>query len=176
MSEPFVGEIRIFGFTFAPRNWAFCDGSLLLISQNSALFSIIGTTYGGNGRTDFALPNLQGRAPMHAGNGPGLTPRTLGQTGGAETATLTANQMPSHNHAFVGDSALGNETIPSSNRLAQSPSGRGGFGLYANADNTGAMADGILLAQGGNVAHNNLQPYLAINFCIALLGLFPNRS
>ena len=177
MSEPFVGEIKMTGTNFAQRNWAMCDGQLLQISQFTALFSLLGTTYGGDGRTTFGLPNLQGRAPMHPGRGPGLTPRTLGQRGGAETATLTnVAQIANHGHTMKVVGSLGDQTSPVGNSLAQSPSGRGGYGLYDDDDNKGAMASDALAETGGGQPHANMQPFLVVNFQIALLGLFPSRS
>ena len=172
MSEPFVAEIRIFAGNFAPRGWAFCDGQLLPISQNTALFSLIGTTYGGDGRTTTALPNLKGRAPMHPGHGPGLTSRRLGERGGVETVTLTEAQMPSHNHTANGTTNAANQRDPS-NHLAGTAAGRG-TNLYADSSNTGAFRE--LTDTGGGQAHNNMQPYLVMNFIIALVGLYPSRS
>ncbi len=171
--EPLIGQIMMFAGTFAPRGWAFCDGQLLPISENTALFSILGTTYGGDGRTTFALPDLRGRAPMHAGTGPGLSPRPLGDAVGAETVTLTTQDMPSHNHEMVvsndaantdrqGDAMLGRATI-----YVSSP---------APTDPTSALASTTISAAGGNQPHNNMQPSLAVNFIIALTGIYPSRS
>jgi len=174
MSEPFIAEIRIFAGNFAPRGWAFCSGQLLPISQNTALFSLIGTTYGGDGRTTTALPNLQGRAPMHPGRGPGLTDRRLGQMGGTETETLSEAQMPNHNHALRAVSDPGDLSDPAGNTLARSSGGNAYVG--AAASSTVAMNSQALADVGGGNAHNNLQPLLAINFIIALLGLYPSRS
>ena len=174
MSEPFVAEIRIFAGNFAPRGWAFCDGQLLPISQNTALFSLIGTTYGGDGRSTTALPNLQGRAPMHPGRGPGLTARRLGERGGTETVTLTEAQMPSHSHAFQGSSDTPDSRQPG-NSLASQPAGRGASVLYG----TGNVVDQdsrTVSNTGGSQAHNNLQPLLTMNYIIALVGLYPSRS
>jgi microcystin-dependent protein len=174
MSEPFIAEIRIFAGNFAPRSWAFCNGQLLPVSQNTALFSLIGTTYGGDGRTTTALPNLEGRAPMHAGRGPGLTDRRLGQRGGVETVTLTEAQMPNHNHTLR---AVGSDpadvTTPTTNTSLAFSSGGNAFSL--NTPNS-TMAEQMLPDAGGSQAHNNMQPYLAINFIIALQGLYPSRS
>ncbi len=171
MSEPFIAEIRIFAGNFAPRGWAFCDGQLLPISQNTALFSLIGTTYGGDGRTTTALPNLQGRAPMHPGRGPGLTSRRLGQRGGVETVTLTEAQMPNHTHTLVGNNENeGEDNDPQNNYTG------GDNGIYAAANNLQAMKGNSLVAQGGGQAHNNLQPFLVLTFIIALVGLYPSRS
>lgn len=172
MSEPFVAEIRIFAGNFAPRGWAFCNGQLLPISQNTALFSLIGTTYGGDGRTTTALPDLQGRAPMHPGRGPGLTSRRLGERGGVETVTLTEAQMANHNHPLRADSAQGNSRTPTGNALARAAGGL----AYAPANNLVAMSDQALPSTGGSQAHNNLQPFLTMNYIIALVGLYPSRS
>lgn len=172
MSEPFIAEIRIFAGNFAPRSWAFCDGQLLPVSQNTALFSLIGTTYGGDGRSTTALPNLQGRAPMHPGRGPGLTSRRLGQKGGVETVTLTEAQMPNHNHTLRAQSNDGNSGIAVGNTLARTD---GGLSYHTPA-NLVPMASQALPNTGGSQAHNNLQPFLAINFIIALQGLYPSRS
>jgi microcystin-dependent protein len=174
MSEPFIAEIRIFAGNFAPRGWAFCNGQLLPISQNTALFSLIGTTYGGDGRTTTALPNLQGRVPMHPGRGPGLTTRRLGERGGAETQTLSDAQVSPHGHAMVGYSNL-EAANPTSTR------GLGGASWYAPAVAAGDadvvdMDANVIGPVGGGQAHNNMQPLLALNYIIALLGLYPSRS
>ena len=176
MSEPFVAEIKMTGTNFAQRGWAKCDGQLLSISQNTALFSLIGTTYGGDGRTTVGLPDLRGRAPMHPGSGPGLTQRRLGEKGGTQAATLTTPaQMGDHGHTMKVVGALGDQSSPVGNSLAQSPSGRGGYGLYDDVDNQGDMAGDALTTQtGGNQAHENRQPSLAVNFQIALTGIFPS--
>lgn len=176
MSEPFVAEIKMTATNFAQRNWAFCNGQLLQIAQNTALFSLVGTTYGGDGRVTFALPNMQGRAPMHPGTGPGLTPRALGQNGGTETVTLTPGQVANHTHTMQAVAELGSSTSPDGRSLAQSPTGRGGYGLYDNADNKGAMATGALANTGGGQAHDNMQPYQVVNFQIALTGIYPSRA
>ncbi len=169
MSEPFIAEIRIFAGNFAPRGWAFCDGQLLPISQNTALFSLIGTTYGGDGRTTTALPNLQGRAPMHPGRGPGLTSRRLGEKVGAETVTLSEAQIPSHSHTMRAA-----DTSPTQN----SPAGAvtGVAKIYGNSANLVDLEGGTLATTGGGQAHTNLQPFLTLNFIIALVGLYPSRS
>ena len=174
MSEPFVAEIRIFAGNFAPRGWAFCNGQLLPISQNTALFSLIGTTYGGDGRSTTALPNLQGRAPMHPGRGPGLTARRLGERGGTETVTLTEAQMPAHNHSAVGINTPATVNAPSDQTaLARSV---GGAAYKAGSAPDVDFAEGVLLPTGGGQAHNNCQPFLTLNFIIALVGLYPSRS
>jgi microcystin-dependent protein len=169
MSEPFVAEIRIWALTFAPRGWAFCNGQLLPIAQNTALFSLVGTTYGGDGRTTFGLPNLQGRGPMHPGRGPGLSDYRLGQQGGSATATLTEAQLPAHNHAM--------RAFPSAE--VANPTATHGLGnapMYQTPGATSAMAAGTLGSTGGSQTHNNLQPFLGLNFCIALLGIYPSRN
>lgn len=174
MSEPFVAEIRIFAGNFAPRSWAFCDGQLLPITQNTALFSLIGTTYGGDGRTTTALPDLQGRVPMHPGRGPGLTSRRLGQRGGVETVALSESQMPNHNHALMGFTFPGNTGSPTSSRTFALSNGGP---LYANTlGGGGDFAEQALPSAGGGQAHNNMQPFIAVNFIIALQGLYPSRS
>lgn len=174
MSEPFIAEIRIFAGNFAPRGWAFCDGQLLPISQNTALFSLIGTTYGGDGRSTTALPNLQGRAPMHPGRGPGLTSRRLGQRGGTEEITLTEAQMPNHQHTLMASGRSGNSTNPSNRALA-----RTSVGTAYQQNTTTNLVDlnaASLPNTGGIESHNNLQPFLTMNFIIALVGLYPSRS
>ena len=174
MSEPFIAEIRIFAGNFAPRSWAFCNGQLLPVAQNTALFSLIGTTYGGDGRTTTALPNLEGRAPMHPGRGPGLTSRRLGQRGGVETVTLTEAQMPNHTHTMRAVGAdPGDVTTPTSNTSFARSSGGNAYSL--NQPNA-IMAEQMLPSAGGSQAHNNMQPYLTMNFIIALQGLYPSRS
>ena len=173
MSEPFVAEIRIFAGNFAPRGWAFCNGQLLPIAQNTALFSLIGTTYGGDGRTTTALPNLKGRAPMHPGRGPGLTSRRLGQRGGTEYVTLSEAQMPNHTHNLRARNAPATANAPN-NTTALARSGLG-FAYKAQDPNV-SLADGALEPTGGSQAHNNLQPYIVMNFIIALVGLYPSRS
>ncbi len=174
MSEPFIAEIRIFAGNFAPRGWAFCNGQLLPISQNTALFSLIGTTYGGDGRTTTALPNLKGRAPMHPGRGPGLTPRRLGEREGTETITLAESQMPQHNHSLMAANVPASVNTPSNmTALARSANGSS-YNQGGTADAT--MDTGALIGLGGSQQHNNLQPYLTLNFIIALVGLYPSRS
>ncbi|MCA1242817.1 tail fiber protein [Stappia stellulata] len=171
MSEPFIAEIRIFAGNFAPRSWAFCNGQLLPVSQNTALFSLIGTTYGGDGRSTTALPNLEGRAPMHPGRGPGLTSRRLGQRGGVEMVTLTEAQMPNHKHTPMAAPNQALVSTPSSTTsLARS--------RFANAYHSSASLVNMtaLPSAGGSQAHNNMQPYLTMNFIIALQGLYPSRS
>jgi microcystin-dependent protein len=172
--DPFVAEIRVFAFNFAPKGWAFCDGQLLPLSQNTALFSLLGTVYGGDGKSTFALPDMQGRAPMHPGQGPGLSLHDLGETGGSETVTLLESEMPAHNHtlrATVEDGTQGTLT----NGVTVSTSVGGA--LYQTTTNTNlvSMAAQSLSLAGGSLPHNNLQPYLTLNFNIALQGVFPAR-
>lgn len=173
MSEPFVGEIRQFTYSFAPRGWAYCDGQLLPIASNTALFSILGTTYGGDGRSTFAVPDLKGRVPMGQGRGPGLTDRRLGQKVGVETVTLTTSQIPSHTHQLFGSNNAGDTDVPT-NMYA----GRVGLKkLYAaESVNKIKMDPNALKNAGGNQPHENRQPFLSISFCIALVGLYPSRN
>lgn len=174
MSEPFLGQICTFGFNFAPRGWAFCNGQLLPISQNSALFALLGTIYGGDGRTTFALPNLQSRVPIHFGQGPGLSSYSIGQQGGSENNTLTIQQMPSHNHSLTAHGEDANSSSPTNNRPATAIGSPSPPSIYSNqAADTNMQPTGNT---GGNQPVNNLQPYLAINFCIALVGIFPSRN
>lgn len=172
MSEPFIAEVRIFAGNFAPRSWAFCEGQLLPISQNTALFSLIGTTYGGDGRTTTALPNLKGRAPMHPGIGPGLTSRRLGQRGGTETITLSENQMANHAHTLRATVSRGSSSQPQGNAFNRSV----GDTAYHTPDNLTGMSAAMAQKTGGSQAHNNVQPFLTLNFIIALQGLYPSRS
>ncbi len=169
MSEPFIAQLQIFPYNFAPRGWANCDGQLLPIAQNTALFALVGTNYGGDGRTTFGLPNLKGRAVMHPGNGPGLSSYNLGQRGGVEKVTLSESQMASHTHTMRVSTEDGDTNAPGNNYL-----GRGSF-IYATPANLVAMASQSLPNAGGGGAHNNLQPFLTLNFCIALQGLYPSR-
>ncbi len=171
--SPFIGEIRWFASNFAPRGWAFCNGQLLPVSQNDALFSILGTTYGGDGRTTFALPDLRGRAPVHFGQGPGLANVSLGQSLGAETVTLQANHLPAHSHTLQGSTNPATQSDPTSNVLG-SPQGDN---IYAAAGGTQvAMRVDSIGNTGANQAHNNMQPSIAINCIIALTGTFPSRN
>jgi microcystin-dependent protein len=174
MADPYIAEIRIFAGNFAPRGWAFCDGQLLQIAQNTALFSLIGTTYGGDGRTTTGLPNLQGRLPMHWGRGPGLTPRKLGERGGFTTVTLNEQAMPAHDHAAQASSSTAGFNSPGDKVLAQG-SGRSAA-FYAASGAAADMNANALLATGGGQAHNNLAPYQVFSFIIALQGLYPSRS
>ena len=170
MSEPFLAEVRIVGFNFAPRGWAFCDGQILPINQNQSLYSLLGTTYGGDGRTTFALPDLRGRTPIHVGRSNGGQHHTLGQKSGEETHTLSANEMPQHNHVLQGSSADANVPVAGGHHF-----GRASSVVYGE-EQTGSLAGGTILNVGGGQAHENMQPYLAVNFCIALQGLFPSRN
>jgi microcystin-dependent protein len=167
VAEPFLGQIILFGGNFAPRGWAFCNGQLLAINQNTALFSLLGTTYGGNGQTTFALPDLRGRVPLHFGQGPGLSSYTEGQVGGAESVTLLATQMPAHTHSQPA--TAGDETT---NRPNAAVPARGG--VYANTPDGSNLA--ATTSAGGGQPHTNLQPYLTLNYCIALEGIFPSRN
>jgi microcystin-dependent protein len=171
VSEPFLAEIRMVGFTFAPRNWALCDGQILPINQYQALFSLLGTTYGGDGRTTFALPDLRGRAPVHFGSGPSGQVY-LGSRGGAETVTLTPAQLPQHTHNQAGSTYQGRANDPALQRLARQP--RRGIEVYTPPANLVAL--GSDRAAGGSQAHDNMQPFLVLNFCIALTGVFPSRN
>ena len=173
MSEPFIAEVRIFGGNFPPKGWAMCNGQVLSIAQNQALFALIGTTYGGNGQTTFALPNLQQRIPLHAGNGPGLSSRTLGETGGEASHQLTQLEMPAHNHSLNASTAPASVQSPAGALLAE-PSGN--TPPYHDANSLALMPAGSLGQSGGNGGHNNLQPYLVLNFIIALQGIFPSRN
>lgn len=169
MADPFVAEIKIFAGNFAPKGHAFCNGQLMPISQNTALFSLLGTTYGGDGKSTFGLPNLQGRAPLHPGQGPGLSLRDLGESGGGATVTLYPAEIPPHDHGplHVHDAAATTGTPSASKNLARAPSN-----VYGPATNLVAMGDSV----GGGGAHENRQPYLGLNFIIALQGIFPPRS
>jgi microcystin-dependent protein len=176
MADPFVAEIRIFPFNFAPKGWAFCDGQLLPLSQNTALFSLLGTTYGGDGKSNFALPNMQGNVPMHPGQGPGLSLHDLGETGGSETVTLLESEIPAHQHFVRGhtaDPADNNKPDPALN-LAKSNNGQ----AYQTSNAVGPvqMSPNILAPAGGDQPHNNMMPYLTFYFCIALQGVFPPRG
>ena len=175
MSSPFLAEIRMFGGNFAPRGNAFCNGQLLAIAQNTALFSLLGTTYGGNGTTTFGLPNLQGKAALDFGQGNGLSNRFLGEVGGEPNVTLNTTQMASHNHAANANGANGTSANPTGAIWSASGAGRTPPPVYASAANT-AMSPNTLGLTGGNAPHNNLPPYLAVSFIIALSGVFPQRN
>jgi len=174
--DPFVAEIRIFPFSFAPKGWAFCDGQILPLSQNTALFSLLGTTYGGDGKSNFALPNLQGSAPMHPGQGPGLSLHDLGETGGSDTVTLLESEIPSHSHALQGSIHNANAGTPSPNVAMGHSTPAFMYKTPTGNPQPAAMADSALVPAGGDQPHNNLMPYLTLNFCIALQGVFPPRT
>ncbi|MCK8501372.1 MULTISPECIES: phage tail protein [Myxococcus] len=174
MSEPYIGEIRMFAGNFAPRGWAFCQGQILAIAQNTALFAILGTTYGGNGQTTFALPDLRGRYPMQPGQGPGLSPRTLGEQGGSETVTLISNQMPQHTHSLNVSSQQGDTETPVGTVLAADNNGT--IFNYRAAPIDGTMNPAAIGIAGGSQPHNNMSPFLCLNFIIALEGIFPSRN
>ncbi len=173
MSDPFLGEIRMFAGNFAPRGYALCEGQLLAISQNNALFALLGTIYGGDGRTTFGLPDLRGRIPLHAGQGPGRIPRPLGQRSGSEQVTLTINHLSTHEHPAQVLSKPGDSANPE-NRQWAATSGTPPY--YSDADPNLDMAANMLTSAGGNQAHTNMMPYLCINFIIALTGIFPSRN
>jgi microcystin-dependent protein len=172
VSEPFLGEIHLFPYNFAPRGWAFCQGQLLAISQNTALFSLLGTTYGGNGITTFGLPDLRGRVAIHVGQGPGLSPYDLGQVSGTETVTLSFSQGGIHNHPANCLNANGNQYQPNNGVWAIDAGLNPQYGVTKAA---GTMAPQIIAPAGSGQAHNNIMPYLALNYCIALQGIFPQR-
>lgn len=174
MADPFVAEIRIFPFNFAPKGWAFCNGQLMPISQNTALFSLLGTMYGGDGKSTFALPNMQDNAPMFWGQGPGLSLYDEGQEGGAETVTLLQSEMPMHTHQAIGASGNG-PTGPAGNTWGTG-SGRTPPPVYVNGAPNVTMAGVTVAPAGSSFPHNNMQPYLTLNFCIAMQGVFPPRS
>jgi len=172
--DPFVAEIRIFPFNFPPKGWAFCDGQLLPLSQNTALFSLLGTTYGGNGLSNFALPNMQGNAPMHPGQGPGLSLHDLGETGGSQTVSLLESEIPQHSHGLMAAATTATKSTPANNSLAK-VSGATPF-LPPTGAPLVAMSGSALAQSGGGQPHNNMQPYLTFNFCIALQGVYPPRT
>jgi len=172
--DPFVAEIRILPFNFAPKGWAFCDGQLLPLSQNTALFSLLGTTYGGDGKSNFALPDMQGNAPMHPGQGPGLSLHDLGETGGSETVTLLESEIPAHSHSQMANSTTATKSLPTGNSFAK------GSAMIPYLAPAGAplvnLSDQTIAPAGGDQPHNNMQPYLTLNFCIALQGVYPPRT
>ena len=175
MADPFVAEIRIFPFNFAPTGWAFCNGQLLPLSQNTALFSLLGTTYGGNGKSNFALPDMQGNAPMHPDQGPGLSLHDLGETGGSQFVTLLESEIPAHSHvvACKGSPPPANAGIPDpATVLARSSGGT----AYTTPANLNPMNFSMIAPTGGGLPHNNMMPFLTLNFCIALQGVFPPRG
>lgn len=170
MAEPFLAEIRMVGFNFAPRGWAFCDGQILPINQNQSLYSLLGTTYGGDGRTDFALPDLRGRVPIHTGRSNGGGDHRLGQKSGEETHTLAGNEMPQHSHQLRGVDAANNTPLPDGHLSQSTPAE-----FYNAPAELVNLASNTVAFVGGGQSHENMQPYLAVNFCIALQGLFPSR-
>lgn len=173
MGEPYIGEIRMFGGSFAPAGWAFCNGALMPISENDALFTLIGTTYGGDGQETFALPNLQSRIPIHAGQGPGISQSyQLGEAAGVEQVTLTMQQIPTHNHPFFASTAASNSLTPTDQVLGQSTQ----RAIYFEATTTTNLAGNALVAQGGSQPHDNMMPFLCINFIISLFGVFPQQT
>lgn len=173
MSTPYIGEIRMFGGNFAPAGWAFCDGQLLPISEYDALFALIGTTYGGDGQSTFALPDLRGRLPIHAGTGPGLSPRQLGERGGIEEVTLTVNQLPSHDHVpFQASTVRGNSANPAGSVLAESAQ----ISPYAEDTPGASLAFNSISAAGGSQPHTNVMPFLCVNFIISQFGIFPSPT
>ena len=177
MTQPFIGEIQLFGFNFNPRGWAFANGATLPISQNTALFSLLGVTYGGNGQTTFQLPNFAARAGCEQGNGPGLSPRTLGQSFGVNTVTLLSTQIPQHNHginAYLPSDATKKVSAPVANGGLSQPSATANKTFSTSAPNTTLAPNMISPSQGGGLPHENQQPYLAVNFCIALQGIYPS--
>lgn len=169
MSEPYVGQLRAWGCNFAPRGWSFCEGQLLSISQNQALYSLLGTTYGGDGRTTFALPDLRGRVPIHQGTGQGLSPRTLGEKGGSEQNTMTTNQMPAHTHTGRAAGEVAGSSKPTGNALASAT-------IYLDHNVDATLNAGTVTNVGGQQPFNNVQPYMAANWTIALVGIFPPRN
>ncbi len=171
MSEPFLAEIKIVGFNFAPRGWAFCDGQILPINQNQSLYSLLGTTYGGDGRTSFALPDIRGRTPIHVGSTTGVS-HTEGQKSGEETHTLSAAEMPQHDHVLQATTNGANTQSAQVGLLAESNP----FPIYANQSGGSSLASKSIFNVGGGQAHQNMQPYLTVNYCIALRGLFPSRN
>jgi microcystin-dependent protein len=175
MADPFVAEIRIFPFSFAPKGWAFCDGQLLPLSQNTALFSLIGTYYGGDGKSNFALPDLQGRSPLSQGQGPGLSERFLGEQDGSATVTLQQTEMPLHPHGLMAQNFPASDNVPTAKTLARG-SGSPALNIYAPPGTLAMMSPAAVAPAGGGMPHNNLMPYLTLNFCIALQGVFPPRQ
>jgi len=177
MSDPFLGQIQAFGFNFAPRGWALCNGQLLPIAQNSALFSLLGTTYGGDGRTTFGLPEMRGRVACHVGSGPGIASLSLGQKSGTNTNLLSVSNLPSHTHTLRANSAAGDSGSPGGNVPATAEdANRNELSIYSTSAPNASMDTAALQATGGGSAVNNMQPYLTINFCIAVQGIYPSRS
>jgi|SRR5580658_5664185 microcystin-dependent protein len=175
MADNFVAEIRLFPFNFAPRGWAMCNGQILPISQNTALFSLVGTYYGGNGTSNFALPNLQGSVALDYGNGEGLTAVIIGQTGGSATVTLTTSEIPAHSHGVMCATGAGNAASPSGNSFGSAQRGKPP-GYAATSGTSVQMSSSAVANTGSSQPHENMQPYLTLNYCIALTGIFPARS
>lgn len=175
MSTPFLGEVRLFGFDFAPIGWRACDGSLLGIAENEALFTLLGTTYGGDGQSTFGLPDLRGQVPLHHGSGPGLTPRTIGERGGSERVTLTVDQLGAHGHGFTATTTSAGSKTPSTSVMLGSVANDR---LYTTAPDGSphAMSQASTLPAGGSQSHDNLMPTLAVQFCIAVEGIFPSQG
>jgi microcystin-dependent protein len=171
MADPFVGEIRLFAGSFAPRGWALCDGQLLSIPQYDALFSLFGTIYGGDGRTTFGLPSLRGRVPLHMGNGPGLTPRPIGQKSGEENVTLNVNQMPEHRHDWNASDGTANSANPKDLVFAEAQSQ-----VYADDFSAAALKSDAATSYGGGQQHTNVMPFQCINFIVSLTGVYPSRN
>ena len=181
MADPFIGEIRMFAGNFAPRGWAYCDGQLLAISQNEALFSLLGITYGGDGRVTFGLPDLRGRIPIHKGTGPGLSPRSLGERGGAESATVSVAELPAHSHAHHSAAQRAGRSDPSAALRASYVGPTDGIPAFGDlepppSDPLVAMANDTITSAGGGQAHANVQPFLCVHFIIALFGIYPPRN
>jgi microcystin-dependent protein len=172
MGEPFIGEIRMFGGTFAPAGWAFCNGATMPISENDTLFTLIGTTYGGDGQETFQLPDLQGRVPMHAGTGKDGITYTIGEKGGVESVTINTNQLPTHTHPMLGSGDIANSANPGNSVVARSPQ----VNAFLNATPTNQMSPQSVSPDGGSQPHENLQPYLCISFIISLFGVFPAQT
>lgn len=176
MADPFVAEIRIFPFNFPPKGWAFCNGQILPLSQNTALFSLLGTTYGGDGKSNFALPDMQGNAPMQPGQGQGLSLRDLGEMSGSQTVTLLESELPLHNHLMMAATTPGTLTAPAPDRGLSRMQGGNAYVPGSPQPPFAAMNFQILAPAGSSFPHNNMQPYLTLNFCIALQGVFPPRT
>jgi microcystin-dependent protein len=172
MAQPYVGEIRMFAGNFAPAGWRFCDGALLPISENEILFQLIGTTYGGDGQSTFRVPDLRGRVPVHQGAGSGLSTRTMGENGGVEEVTLTQQQIPIHTHPLIGTETISNDATPASNVPAQTST----FDFYQSTGGGGAMAPQSISPVGGSQPHDNMQPFLCVNYIISLFGIFPSPT
>lgn len=172
MSQPYIGEIRMFAGNFPPAGWAFCEGQLLPISENDALFNLIGTTYGGDGQETFALPDLRGRVPIHFGTGPGLSSRILAETGGAEEVTLTTQQIPAHTHPVRATQAIADQPLPQNHLLARPTNSD----IYTGDPPDTSLAANAIGPTGGSQPHTNFQPYLCVNFIISLFGVFPQQN